>query len=413
MKLNQWKWVLVILAGLIWLTILTRHNISGSAPAPAGSAGLTPQSQPRGAATPSRPAPSTGGLSSLAPLRSSGRPTATPRPTAPPVYHEVQAGEAPGIIAAAYGIAVETLMEINHITDPTTLQIGQKLLIPVTATPSNKAATPKASPSPSPTPHYYMVQAGDVLLAIAAEYETSVEAIMIANEIIDPRALQVGQKLLIPPDKGSILGVPTIIHEIEAGDTLLALAARYGSTLDDILVSNPDLEPSALQIGQKIIIPLTQPGANRASPPTLPRLTAPAPTSPELAALEQGMAAAVNAQRQAHGLPLFTVNEQLTIVARAHAQDMVSRGYFSHVTPEGLALRDRLETAGLRLNWTGENIQRNTQATTVTVPYALDWFMSSRPHRNNILHEHYSRFGVGVAEGPPGWYTFVLVFAGD
>jgi uncharacterized protein YkwD len=132
-----------------------------------------------------------------------------------------------------------------------------------------------------------------------------------------------------------------------------------------------------------------------------------------MSALEQAMFNAVNIQRQTQGMTPFTVDEQLTTVARAHAQDMVTRGYFSHVTPEGLALRDRLEAAGLSLNWVGENIQRNTQTADIAAQYATDWFMSSRPHRNNILHEHYTRLGVGVAEGPPGWYTFVLVFAGD
>jgi len=35
------------------------------------------------------------------------------------------------------------------------------------------------------------------------------------------------------------------------------------------------------------------------------------------------------------------------------------------------------------------------------------------PYRRNILHQHFSRIGVGVAQEPAGWYTFVLVFAGD
>jgi uncharacterized protein YkwD len=92
---------------------------------------------------------------------------------------------------------------------------------------------------------------------------------------------------------------------------------------------------------------------------------------------------------------------------------MVGRSYFSHVTPEGTTLQDRLAASGLLTNWTGENIQRNVQPLDQSAAYALNWFMSSRPHRTNILHTDYSRLGVGVAEGPTGWYTFVLVFAGD
>ena len=125
------------------------------------------------------------------------------------------------------------------------------------------------------------------------------------------------------------------------------------------------------------------------------------------------MVEAVNVERQAHGLPSLTADEQLTLVARTHGRDMVARGYFSHVTPEGITLRGRLEEHGLSLNWVGENIQRNVQLPTETVQYASDWFMNSRPHRHNMLHPRFSRIGVSVSEGPPGWYTFVLVFSGE
>lgn len=317
----------------------------------------------------------------------------------------------PGVIAAAYGISVDLLMRLNNIADPTVLQIGQRLFIPVTITPT--PATPPPSPSPTPEPRYYIIQKGDVLLAIAAEYETTVEAIMIVNNIADPRSLQIGQKLFIPTDKGSILGVPTKIYEIKTGDTLLGLATLYGSTLADILATNPELEPERLKVGQKIAIPLTQPKFNPNADPTLPRITSPAAPSPNFTTLEQEMVAAVNAARQTNGLPTLTVDETLTVVARAHGQDMVSRGYFSHVSPEGITLDGRMLEHGLDLNWSGENIQRNVQATSDTVQYAANWFMSSRPHRQNILHSRYSRLGVSVTEGPPSWYTFVLVFGGD
>jgi uncharacterized protein YkwD len=105
------------------------------------------------------------------------------------------------------------------------------------------------------------------------------------------------------------------------------------------------------------------------------------------------------------------MNQTLIGVAETHAYDMVNRGYFSHVTPEGETLRTRLQEAGVELHWVGENIQRNTQPSDRTVATAISWFMGSRAHRNNILHDHYNQVGVGVVEGPPGWYTFVLVFA--
>jgi uncharacterized protein YkwD len=320
----------------------------------------------------------------------------------------VQAGEVPGIIAAHYGISVDQLLQLNQITDPTLVQIGQKLLIPVTPTPAQPAGP---TPPPTPTPQLYTVQPGDTLLAIALAFSTSVEAIMIASHVDNPHTLQIAQELVIPPNRGSILGVPTTIHQIQSGDTLLSVAAKYGSTVDDILVTNPDLEPERLQIGQKLIVPLTQPRNNPAGKPLHPRITTPVDPLPGMSALEQQTLNAVNLERQRQGLSPLTPGPLLTTSARAHSQDMISRGYFSHVTPEGLTLRDRLADLGLKYTYTGENIQRNVQPQANTVAYAINWFMDSRPHRNNILHNHYTRLGVGVAEGPAGWYTFVLVFA--
>ncbi len=68
-----------------------------------------------------------------------------------------------------------------------------------TATP--RPVTPIASPTPTvtPTPVIYAVQAGDTLLKIAIQFDISTEAIQEANGIIDPRFLQIGQELVIPP----------------------------------------------------------------------------------------------------------------------------------------------------------------------------------------------------------------------
>jgi uncharacterized protein YkwD len=63
--------------------------------------------------------------------------------------------------------------------------------------------------------------------------------------------------------------------------------------------------------------------------------------------------------------------------------------------------------------WAGENFLRTVRPADEAVKYAIEWFMADPPHRKNILHTHYDSIGVGVAEGPLGWYTFVLDFAGE
>jgi len=66
--------------------------------------------------------------------------------------------------------------------------------------------TPSPSPSPSPTPEptpvasqaTYKVKAGDTLQKIASHYGVKAAALMAANGIKDPKAIRVGQTLIIP-----------------------------------------------------------------------------------------------------------------------------------------------------------------------------------------------------------------------
>lgn len=242
---------------------------------------------------------------------------------------------------------------------------------------------------------------------------------MATNNITDSTSLQIGQELRIPPGQSeeTTAATESIQYQIESGDTLFSLANQYGSTVDEILADNPGLEPTSLQVGQIIIIPQTRPVQPISATPAVsnPNPNEPPPTigSPPSGNYELAleMINAVNTERLNNGLLPLEADEQLTAVALAHAQDMVSRDYFDHVTPEGKSLRDRLQEQGLEPYWVGENIQRNTDPLDQTVQTAISWFMNSQPHRDNILHSNFTHIGTGVVEGPPGWYTFVLVFA--
>jgi len=74
-----------------------------------------------------------------------------------------------------------------------------------TPTGSPTATAGTASPAlsthtstPTPTPQTYVVQAGDTLFAIAERFGVTVEALIAANNIDDPESLQIGQELIIP-----------------------------------------------------------------------------------------------------------------------------------------------------------------------------------------------------------------------
>lgn len=264
-------------------------------------------------------------------------------------------------------------------------------------------------------PLTHTIEAGDMLGAIAAQHDTSVQALMAVNGIIDPRLLQIGQVLTIPA-AGETPQRVTLTHTIRAGDTLLEIAFEYGSSLTAIEKANPGIDSALLQIGQVVKVPVsvddiplmgTSPSMADATPYVIP-----VDVSASLPDLEAATVAAINAQRAQHGLPPYQFDAELAAVARNHAQDMANRGYFGHVTPEGLTLQDRLSAAGLNSGWVGENYQCNSQPVETTLQTAMAWWMNSSPHRANILHTHYTRLGVGVVELAWGGHVFVLVFGG-
>jgi LysM repeat protein len=70
----------------------------------------------------------------------------------------------------------------------------------VLTSPSPQAAPASPSPSPSPEGETYVVESGDTLSAIAQRFDTTVEAIVDANDLDNPDFLSIGDELLIPPE---------------------------------------------------------------------------------------------------------------------------------------------------------------------------------------------------------------------
>jgi LysM repeat protein len=325
----------------------------------------------------------------------------------PVVLHQVETGDKLLTIAAKYGSSVNDIMTVNPGLDADSLPVGQTVAVPIIFNQPKMVSQSRDASQEV----IYVVQSGDIPLSIAAQFDVPVEILLAANDIIDPTLLQIGQELTIPPHEGITLGFPVILYELGEHDSLLGLASKYGSSIKDILAVNPDLIPSSLEVGQIVAIPIIfripkpTPSPNEAPP-------APIEVSEPLVDLERQMVVLVNEVRSAEGLPPYQFDEEVATIAQGYAQDMVVRDFFSHVSPEGITLGERFTaqevTDFMRV---GENIQRNTRPRPETAQAALNWFLGSPPHRQNILHEYHNRIGVGIVEGPPGWYTIVLNFA--
>ena len=56
----------------------------------------------------------------------------------------------------------------------------------------------------------------------------------------------------------TVLASGSIVHVIQSGETLGAIATRYGVTVDDIVSANDLDNPNVIAEGQEIIIPNPQ-----------------------------------------------------------------------------------------------------------------------------------------------------------
>ena len=106
--------------------------------------------------------------------------------------HVVQRGETFFSIARAQGIRAEDLMRHNGVTDPTRLQAGQRLRIPVAVQAGSNASS---AVSASVTHH---VVRGDTFFSIARRHSVSVDTLRRVNNLADDYVLRVGDVLRIP-----------------------------------------------------------------------------------------------------------------------------------------------------------------------------------------------------------------------
>ena len=155
--------------------------------------------------------------------------------------------------------------------------------------------TEKPSKCGEPGDVWYVVQPGDTLGALAAAYGTTVEAIMVKNNIGDPNWIYVGQVLCIPDPPGAAGYVPvaapqpapasspsppptavvapsndseapttpsapaetstTSSYRIQRGDTLSGIAARFNTSVEALMALNNIANANWIYAGQLLQIP--------------------------------------------------------------------------------------------------------------------------------------------------------------
>jgi len=149
---------------------------------------------------------------------------------------------------------------------------------------------------------------------------------------------------------------------------------------------------------------VTAAGALAAAPAAPARnCGAPPPDAPpsELAAAVTCRIADVRGDRD---LQRLRPQRQLGAIARRYAADMAERDFFSHVSPEGARLRDRLIAADYvdeQCSWHAGEVLAWGTGRDASAGWTVRAWMRSPSHRRILIGPDYDEIGVGVAHGAP------------
>jgi len=102
-----------------------------------------------------------------------------------------------------------------------------------------------------------------------------------------------------------------------------------------------------------------------------------------------------NVQREADGLSPLTENSILDAAALAKGNDMLAKGYWAHFAPDGTSPWSFFLKFGYKYQYAGENLARDFQ----DADSAVNAWMNSPSHKENILNPNYQDIGIGVVEG--------------
>ena len=159
----------------------------------------------------------------------------------------VNSGDTFFSIARSFNTTTAALEAANPGVSPNNLQVGSLICIPSGARP----------PSTCPG-RVYTVRSGDTMFSIANAQGVSLSALEAANPAVNPNQLSIGQLICIPTGPAPAPGAcppNTTAYTVRTGDTFFTLAQRFDTTVEALRRANPNVNPNALQIGQRLCIP--------------------------------------------------------------------------------------------------------------------------------------------------------------
>lgn len=114
---------------------------------------------------------------------------------------------------------------------------------------------PGARGAPPREGQVHVVRPGETLYSIAVRYGVTTSALIQANGIVNPNWVYVGQRLTIPSAGDAGARASGAHHTVRRGESLYAIAARYGLSAEALARANGISNPSLIHVGQRLRIP--------------------------------------------------------------------------------------------------------------------------------------------------------------
>lgn len=120
---------------------------------------------------------------------------------------------------------------------------------------------------------------------------------------------------------------------------------------------------------------------------------------------QQNLITLTNAERAKNGLSPLKENANLNMAAYKKGLNMLEENYWAHFSPSGKSPWDFILGSGYKFSYAGENLARNFYSDTD----AVNAWMASPTHKDNILNAHYQEIGMSIVEGTLNGQPTVLI----
>ncbi|MFR0595664.1 LysM peptidoglycan-binding domain-containing protein [Limosilactobacillus mucosae] len=177
-------------------------------------------------------------------------------------YYTVQSGDTLSGIALKFSTTSSKLAQLNSISNPNLIYVGQKLLVSQSSTSSSNSSNQSNSSSSSTTTDSataasYTVKSGDTLSSIATQHNTTVNQIVSLNSLSNPNLIYVGQVLKLKNSQTtdsssstSTAATTAGTYTVKAGDTLSGIASRFSTSSSTLASLNSISNPNLIYVGQ-------------------------------------------------------------------------------------------------------------------------------------------------------------------